>query len=144
MVVLWIVVALAFAVVEVMTTALFAVFLAVAAVGAAAAAWLGWGLLVQGAVFFVLAVAGVAVARPPLLRYLARRRIVVPTLSGAQEMIGRTAVVTEPIPGANQPGHVEIMGERWPAVSADGNPVKEGREVTVVDIRRATLVVAPH
>lgn len=142
MAVVWVVVAIVFAVAEVLTVALFALFVTVAALGAAVAAWLGLDLLWQGLIFFVIAVAGLLLARPPLMRYLERRRTPA-LLSGAQEMVGRTAVVIEAIPDSLRPGHVQIMGERWPAVSASGAPVEPGQQVRVVEIRQATLVVAP-
>ena len=143
MIFFWIVLALAFAVAEVVTLALFAVFLVVAALGGALAAGLGGDLLWQGFAFFVLAIGGIFVARPLLMRYLERRRAG-PTVSGAQEMIGTVGVVTDDVRGALAAarGHVRIMGERWPAVSADDSTLKAGREVEVVDIRGATLVVA--
>ncbi|HEX6350425.1 MAG TPA: NfeD family protein [Candidatus Dormibacteraeota bacterium] len=139
----WVVVALAFAAGEVVSLAFFAVFLTLAALGAAAAAAMGGDLLVQGLVFTVLAVGGVVLARPPLLRWMHYRYRATPaTLSGAQEMIGRTGLVTDAIKGGHQTGHVKIMGERWPAVTADGSQVREGAEVRVVEIRNATLVVS--
>jgi membrane protein implicated in regulation of membrane protease activity len=143
MVIFWVVVALAFGVGEMVTLAFFAAFLSLAAVGAAVAAAAGGDLLVQGVVFTALAVGGVVLARPPLLRWMHYRYRATPaTLSGAQEMIGRTGLVTDPIKGAHQAGHVKIMGERWPAVTADGAPIREGAEVRVVEIRNATLVVS--
>ena len=143
LIVFWIVAALAFAVGEVVTGAFFAVFLTIAAIGAAAAAALGFDLLVQGIVFAVVAVLGILLARPPLMAWVHRRHRGAPiVLSGAQEMIGRTGLVIDAIKGAHQVGHVKIMGERWPAITADGSPVKEGAEVRVVDIHNATLVVA--
>ena len=143
MLIFWVVAALAFAVGEMVTLGFFALFLAVAAAGSAVAAALRANLLVQGLVFAVLAVGGVLVARPPLLRWVHyRRRGTGATLSGAEEMIGRTGLVTESIKGPHQGGHVKIMGERWPAITADGSPVKEGAEVRVVEIRNSTLVVS--
>ncbi len=143
MVIFWVVVALAFAVGEMVTLAFFAAFLCLAALGAAVAAAAGGDLPIQGIVFTVVAVGGVVLARPPLLRWMHYRYRATPaTLSGAQEMIGRTGLVTDPIKGGQQTGHVKIMGERWPAVTADGSPVREGAEVRVVDIRNATLVVS--
>ena len=143
MLIFWVVVALAFAVGEMVSLAFFAAFLCLAALGAAAAAAAGGDLLVQGIVFAALALGGVVLARPPLLRWMHYRYKATPaTLSGAQEMIGRTGLVTDPIKGGQQSGHVKIMGERWPAVTADGSPVREGAEVRVVEIRNATLVVS--
>ncbi|HEX6547517.1 MAG TPA: NfeD family protein [Candidatus Dormibacteraeota bacterium] len=139
----WLVIAIAFLVAEVATLAMFAIFVTVAALGAAAAAAVGESLISQSVVFFLLAVLGIFVARPLLLRYLRHRQSRVPVLSGAQEMIGRTAVVTDPIGGPTAAGHVRIMGEQWRAVSADGSPLSTGQEVQVVEIRNTTLVVAP-
>jgi membrane protein implicated in regulation of membrane protease activity len=139
--VFWIAIAIVFAVAEVLTVAFFALFVTIAALGAAVAAAAGLDIVGQSIVFFVLAVVGLVVGRPPLMRYLRRRRP--PALpTGAQVMVGRTALVTDPIPDAHQPGHVQIMGERWPAISADGSPIKAGQQVLVLEIRNATLVVA--
>lgn len=145
MVVFWIVVALAFAVAEVATLALFAAFFAIAALGGALAAALGGDFLVQALVVLAASVAGVVGARPPLMRYLQRTRSF-KTQSGADEMIGKTAVVVERIKGADdhEVGHVRLMGERWPAVSDNNIPVEPGIDVKVVAIRRATLVVEPQ
>ena len=99
-------VALAFGVGEMVTLAFFAAFLSLAAVGAAVAAAAGGDLLVQGIVFTALAVGGVVLARPPLLRWMHYRYRATPaTLSGAQEMIGCTGLVTDPIKGA----HLQIL-----------------------------------
>jgi membrane protein implicated in regulation of membrane protease activity len=127
---------------EMLTLAVFAAFGAVAAVAAAIAAALGADILVQGIVFAVVAIGGVVLARPPLMRYLARRKEPV-LLSGAAGMVGQTAVVVDTVNGPQQPGHVQIQGEKWLAVSADGSPLEPGRTVNVVEIRQTTLVVAP-
>jgi membrane protein implicated in regulation of membrane protease activity len=136
----WIAVALIFAIVEVATVGLFAAFIALGAVAAAVAAFLGFDLLVQAVALAIVAVAGIVVARPPLLRYLqARRRPEL--LSGAAAMVGRITVVVDPIPGPDGRGHVRIAGEDWPARSRDGQPVPAGVSVRVVAIHGATLVV---
>ena len=124
------------AVVEVASVAFYAAFLAVGALAAAVAALLGAGTLIQALVFLVISVAGVALVRPAVVR---RRRPRV--VSGAQGMIGQTGLVVEPIEGRNQPGHVRVAGESWPAVSADGKPIEADATVTVIEIQGATLVV---
>ena len=124
------------AVVEVASVAFYAAFLAVGALAAAVAALLGAATLVQALVFLVISVAGVALVRPAIVR---RRRPRV--VSGAQGMIGQTGLVVEPIESRNQPGHVRVAGESWPAVSADGKPIAAESTVTVIEIQGATLVV---
>lgn len=136
----WIAVALLFAVVEVATVSLFAAFLAVGALGAAVVAFVGQGLIPQALAFVIVAGLGVVLARPYLMRHL-RRNASVETVSGAQSMIGETAVVVHRLNGASSRGHVRILGENWPAMTRDGSVVEEGASVRIVDLEGATLVV---
>jgi len=135
-VVAWVVVALAMAVVEVATVAFYAAFLVVGAVAAALAALFGVDVFVQAVVFLVISGVGILAVRPVMVRRRHPR-----VASGAQGMVGMTVVVTDPIEGDHGRGHVEVAGERWPAVSDDGRPIKTDSSVTVVEIRCATLVV---
>jgi membrane protein implicated in regulation of membrane protease activity len=138
--VFWLAVALVFGVAEVLTTAIFAVFIVVGALAAAIVAQLGFSITIQVIVFAVVSIVGVAVARPPLMRYIRSRRT--PELmSGAQSMVGQQAPVVESIKDAHSPGHVRIAGEDWPALSQDGTAIDAGSTVRVVGLRQATLLV---
>ena len=135
----WVIVAIVFAIVEIMTVAFFAVFISVGALGAAVVSLLGFNLLVQGIVLGVLGVAGIFIARPYLVERLHIGR---PTLrSGADSMVGQQAVLIEPILGVGQPGHVKIAGELWPALTDDGSPVPANTLVVVTALRSTTLIV---
>jgi membrane protein implicated in regulation of membrane protease activity len=136
MVIAWIAFALAMAVVEVASVAFYAAFLAVGAIAAAVAALLGANVYLQAGVFLVIALVGILVVRPALVR-----RRGPPVVSGAQGMIGQTGIVVEPIKGEHVAGHVRLAGESWPAVSADGKPIAAEETVTVIEIRGSTLVV---
>jgi membrane protein implicated in regulation of membrane protease activity len=137
----WVIVAIAFAVVEVMTVAFFAVFITIGALGAAMAALLHFNLLVQAIVLGVIGVAGILIARPFLVERLHIGR---PTLrSGADSMVGQQAILLEPILGVGQPGHVKIAGELWPALTEDGSPVPASTMVVVTALRSTTLIVRP-
>jgi membrane protein implicated in regulation of membrane protease activity len=138
----WIAVALVFAIVEVVTVALVAGFIALGATGAAIAAFVGGSLTDQAIVFAVVSLLGLALARHPLLVYL-QDRSAPETASGAAGMIGQTAVVVDPIGDEHHRGHVRIAGEDWPALTRDGRPVDAGVPVRVVEIRLATLIVEP-
>jgi membrane protein implicated in regulation of membrane protease activity len=124
------------AVVEVASAAFYAAFLALGALAAAVAALLGADVLVQAIVFLVISGAGILLLRPALVRRRHPR-----VTSGALGMIGKTGLVTDPIEGEHERGHVQLAGESWPAVIADGQPIEEQATVTVVEIRGATLVV---
>ncbi len=143
MTLLWIAVALVFAIAEVLTVNLVAGFVSVGAFGAAIAAFVGDNSVFDQAVVFALvAVLGILVVRPPLLGYLQRRHDPA-MLSGAAGMIGQTARVVDAIRGPHEWGHVRIAGEDWPALTRDGAPLEAGVSVRVVEIRGATLVVEP-
>src|SRR2546429_645593 len=117
----WVIVAIVFAIAEVLTVALFAVFIPVGALGAAVVRLLGVNPLVPAVVLGVIGVVGILVARPYLVDRLHIGR---PTLrSGADSMVGQHAVLIEPIGGLEQPGHVMIAGELWPALTEDGSSV---------------------
>ena len=136
----WLAVALAFGVAEVITTAFYALFIVVGALAAAVAAQLGAPLGIQVVIFAVVAVTGVLAARPPLMHYLERRKAP-ELLSGAESMIGQDARVIDDINGPHDPGHVRIGGESWLAVSESGQPIPAGATVQVVALRQTTLVV---
>ena len=142
MTLVWIAVALLFAIGEVVTLALFAAFIALGALGAAVASFIGFGAVGQAIVFALVSLFGIAAVRRPLLHYLQYRHSP-QLLSGAAAMIGQTALVVDPIGGPHHRGHVRIAGEDWPALTTDGKPVEAGVSVRVVNIRRATLVVEP-
>jgi membrane protein implicated in regulation of membrane protease activity len=136
----WLAVALAFGVAEMLTLAFYAVFIVIGGLAAAIAAQLGVPELGQVIVFCVVSIAGVLAARPSLMGYLNRNRPP-ETRSGAQAMIGREVPVIDEIQ-ADQPGHVRVAGESWPAISADGSTIPVGSTVHVDSLRQATLVVS--
>src|SRR2546426_10782092 len=114
----WVIVAVVFAIAEVMTVAFFAAFIAIGALGAAIASLLGFNLLVQAIVLGVIGVAGIFVARP----YLVARGHVGPAAlrSGAGSMVGQQAVLLEPIRGAGGTGPVQNAGAFLPAATRGG------------------------
>ncbi|HEX9096547.1 MAG TPA: NfeD family protein [Candidatus Dormibacteraeota bacterium] len=134
----WIIVAVAFAIAEVVTVAFFAVFLSLGALAAAIVSLLGFDLLVQAIVLGVIGVVGIFAARPFLVErlHIGSRRLE----SGAQSMVGQRAVLTDPIL-ASAPGHVKIAGELWPAITEDGSPLPVATPVIVTDLRSTVLVV---
>jgi membrane protein implicated in regulation of membrane protease activity len=140
MTLVWLAVALAFAVAEIATLAFYAVFIVIGALAASLAAYLGVPLPGQVVAFAVVSVLGLFAARPPLLRYMKRD---VPAMgSGAQSMIGQDAPVVDEIGGSHERGHVQVHGESWPALSADGSVIPVGSIVTIEGLKQATLVVS--
>ena len=135
----WVIVAIAFAVAEVMTVAFFAVFLTIGALAAAAVSLLGFDLWVQAIVLGVIGVVGIVAARPFLVDRLHIGRHAL--RSGADSMVGQQALLIEPILGLGQPGHLKIGGELWPALTEDGSALPATTPVIVTAIRSTILIV---
>ena len=138
-VVIWVLVAVALAIGEVLTPGLF--FLgpvALAAVAAALAALLGAGTLGSLIVFIVCSVASLLILRP-----IARRHVRMPALSrtGTDALVGKPGLVTRRVD--RHGGRVRIGGEEWSARSyLDDDVFPEGKTVDVVQIDGATALVA--
>jgi membrane protein implicated in regulation of membrane protease activity len=136
---IWVVVAVALAIGEVLTPGLF--FLgpvALAAAVAAVAALLGAGTVGSFAIFIVCSVASLALLRP-----IARRHVRMPILSrtGTDALVGRKGVVTQRVDGGG--GRVRIGGEEWSARSyLDGEVFAEGQTVDIIQIEGVTALVA--
>ena len=138
-VVIWVLVAVALAVGEVLTPGMF--FLgpvALAAAAAALAALLGAGGLAALVVFIVCAAASLLFLRP-----IARRHVRLPAISrtGTDALIGRKGIVTRRVD--EHGGRVKIGGEEWSARAylAD-QEFAEGQSVDVIQIDGATALVA--
>lgn len=95
-------------------------------------------LWAQGLVFAVSSVLLLLLARPPLRRYVERKRGDAP--SYLESLPGMKAVVSAEVTGEH--GRVLIDGEEWSARTPyDGVPIKPGIEVTIVEIDGAVAVV---
>jgi len=132
----WLGLAVALAVVEMMSLDLVLLMFAIGALGAAAVAGLGGPLWLALAVFAVLTLALLFLVRPPLVQRLHAG----PTLqTGHQNLVGRDALVIEPVDSRG--GRVQLASEVWSA-RTDGNQLFDtGTEVHVIRIDGATAVV---
>jgi membrane protein implicated in regulation of membrane protease activity len=136
--VIWMVVAGALAVGEILTLSFFMGPLAVAAALAALAALLGAGTALQLLVFIVASVASLGVLRP-----VARRHLHTPAKirTGTAALVGARAVVLERVDVDG--GSVKLAGEVWSARSYDEDEVIEpGMRVQVIQIEGATALVS--
>jgi len=136
--VVWIVIAIALGIGEVVTPGLFFLGpLALAAGVAALASLLGAGAVGSVLVFVVASLLSVGLLRP-----LARRHVRMPALSrtGTDALIGRKALVTRRIDAGG--GRVRIGGEEWSARAyLDGEEIPEGTTVDIIQIEGATALV---
>lgn len=135
----WVLLAVALAVGEVLTPGLFFLGPVALAAGAAAVAdLLGSGSVGAFVVFIACSIASLLILRP-----IARRHVRMPAISrtGTDAMIGRKAVVTRQVDAAG--GRVRVGGEEWSARAYLGDQVLvEGQTVDIVQIEGATALVA--
>ena len=78
--------------------------------------------------------------RPLVRRFLRGKE----TRTNADRVVGRTAVVTEPIDTVLAKGRVSVLGSDWTARSLDGGAIPAGAQVRVERIEGVKLIVSPE
>jgi membrane protein implicated in regulation of membrane protease activity len=136
--VIWLIVAVAFGVGEILTLSFFLAPFAGGALVAALVSGAGAGAFASWASFLVVSVVLLAALRPVAFRH----RKQAPSLrTGTAALVGRTATVVEQVAG--DAGCVRLDGEIWTARAYDEDQVYEpGTRVQVLEIRGATALVA--
>jgi membrane protein implicated in regulation of membrane protease activity len=137
--VIWLIIAVVFAVAEVVNLSFYLFPFAIGAAAAAVVGLAGGGTAIELITFAALTGVSFTVVRPS-----ARRHINMPPQlrTGTAALIGRTAVVTERIVNDEAVGKVRLDGEVWSARAYDDDKVIEpGTRVHVMEIRGATALV---
>lgn len=133
----WLIAAVALGIPLVITTMPEFGMFAIGALGGAAAAGMGGGIVAQVLTFVVISVALLVFVRP--LAY--RNRQQAGQRSGVDALKGRQAVVLERVDSGSD-GRIKLAGEVWSARSLEeGRVFDPGEHVDVVDIDGATAVV---
>jgi membrane protein implicated in regulation of membrane protease activity len=134
---IWLAIALVLVIVELLSLDLVLLMFGLGALVAAIATALGVPVVLAIVVFAVVSVAMLFIVRPPLVARLHAG----PTLTtGHEALVGRSAVVLEPVDVRT--GRVELSGEVWSARAADERQTFDtGIEVLVTRIDGATAVV---
>ena len=135
--VVWVILAAALAVGEVLPLGFLLGMLALAAVVAGVVAAVGGGLVLQLVVFIVASLASLALVRPIAKRHL---RTPASIRTGTAALVGSKALVTERVDDLG--GQVKIGGEVWSARAfMDGQVIEPGTRVEVAKIEGATALV---
>lgn len=134
---LWLGAAVLFGVVEAATAGLVSVWFAVGAVGAFLAALGGLSLTVQLVAFAAVSTAALAATRP-LMKRLGRKQHIPTNLD---QVIGKTASVTEDIDNDAASGTVYVDGKTWTARSAGGELIPAGSQVEIQRMEGVKLFV---
>jgi membrane protein implicated in regulation of membrane protease activity len=142
--VVWLVAGLALVGMEVHTQAFYALFLALGAFAATIVAVFPTDVWLQAVVGAAVALLGTVLVRPTLSRMSARHLGPKLTMPGASDnLVGQAALTLEPVGDENHPGHARLFNERWLAVTPAPGGVPAHVQVTVIEVRGTTLVVAP-
>jgi membrane protein implicated in regulation of membrane protease activity len=139
---IWIVLAVVLAGVELASPSLFFAPFAAGALLGAVSQSAGLGTVAAFAAFVVSSGLLMTFARP-----IARRHLYTPQVirTGTAALIGRTAMVTERIDNDAQTGLVKLEGEVWTARSWDEDEtIEAGHRVDVIEIEGATALVTEN
>jgi membrane protein implicated in regulation of membrane protease activity len=137
--IVWVLIAGAFAVGEMLSTGFFLAPFAVGGASAAIVEAAGAGQAAAVAAFAAISVLTLVMVRP-----MVRSRLLAspPTRTGAAALIGKRAIVLERIDNDHGAGRVKIDGEVWSARAFDDDrEIEIGTRVEVVDIKGATALV---
>jgi membrane protein implicated in regulation of membrane protease activity len=135
----WLAIAGALVVIELLTLAFVALYVAVGAIAAAIAAALGASFGIQLLVFAAVSVGSLLLTRRPLLAVM-KRQPQIP--SNAPTVVGKHALVTRAIEaGTGQRGQVRVGTEEWSARSESEEGIAVGVTVEVMAIDGVSLVV---
>jgi membrane protein implicated in regulation of membrane protease activity len=138
--VLWLTLAVVFAVVEVFILDLVFLMLAAGAAAALATALAGGEAWLQIVMFSGVSLLMLAAVRPTALRSL--KKGPADQLTNVDTLPGRTALVLQDT--SSTTGLAKVDGETWTARSATGAVIPAGTEVEIDRVEGATLIIHPR
>lgn len=138
--IVWVILALLFAVIEAFTLGLTTIWFCGGAVVAALLAMVDAPIGVQIAVFLIVSFVLLYFTRP-----IAQKKLKVGAeKTNAEALIGRIGFVTEPIQPFST-GQVKLEGKEWTAIAEDrSTTIEKGTKVVAVKIEGVKLVVVPE
>lgn len=142
--IVWSVAILLFLTAEIHTQALYALFVALGAVAAIVADLLGASVLAQSVVGAIVAVLGIAIARPFLADWMQAHRTDLRLRGSSTSLVGETALTLDDVGDEAHPGHALLDGKSWLACVDNGvAPLPKDVRVLITAVRGTTLVVRP-
>lgn len=133
----WLILAIIFTIAEIFTAGFFLIGFGAGAGAAALAGFFGFDYLVQFGVFVAVSGGALLLLRPLALRVSGHA----PNTVGIDRVVGREAIVLEPIDPQHGRGVVRVGSERWSAEGVDGTVIAAGATVEVVGVDGAHLKV---
>lgn len=137
MILIWLLLLVAFAVIELVTTQLISIWFAGASLVALILNFTGFGITAQIVCFFIVSIILLLITYPLYHKYI--KKDIVPL--NANSLIGELGVVVVEINNLEAVGQVKIKGQIWSAKSLDNNIIKVNSEVKVEKIEGVHLIV---
>lgn len=134
----WLVLLVVMLAAEAVTLGLTTIWFAAGALAAFLFALAGANLIIQIAAFFVVSAILLFAMRPAAAKWLNKDRI----RTNAESLVGKTAVVTEPIDNLAGTGQVQVQGQYWTARAvSDQVQITKDALVVIEKISGVKLIV---
>jgi len=135
--ILWVVLVVAFAVLEGLTVGLISIWFSIGSLAGLIAAALGASVVSQVVAFAIVAGISIFLLRPITKKYLITKT----EKTNADRIIDAEAVVTETVSNLSGTGQIRVKSEYWTARSADGEELPQDTLVRVLRIEGVKAIV---
>lgn len=136
--ILWLILLVVLALIEIATLGLTTIWFAVGALVATIVAALGGPLWLQIALFLIASILVLIFLRPIAVKFFNKDR----EKTNVESLIGMSAVVVSEIDNQNEQGQAKLNGLDWMARSMDEKiTIPVGTVVTVLEVRGVKLIV---
>ena len=135
--IVWLIAAIVFGALELITTSIFSIWFVFGAVVAMITALFNAPVLFQIIVFIVVSAVSLLFTRPLATKYLNSKTI----KTNVDSLVGRTLIAKTEIDNLKMSGKADLDGTTWIVVSDDGSVIAAGEEIEVVKVEGAKLIV---
>ena len=136
---IWIIIGIILSILEIFTAGFLIINFGIGAIIAGLAAFGGAGFKTQIIVFAISSLILFVLSRKFASRFLTKDEPEVRT--NVEALIGKEAIVTQPIAGTLERGQVKVNGEEWSAISETEDIIDAGEKVTVKGVDGNKLIV---
>lgn len=134
----WLILFALFLVIEILTLGLTTIWFSGGALAAMVVNLLGGNIWVQCGVFLAVSFLLLLFTRPFAARYINRRH----EKTNADDLVGKSAYVTEAIDNVRSTGRAQVRGQEWMARTEKGGPaIDAGKTVEIKAIEGVKLIV---
>ncbi len=135
--IVWLIVFVVFAAVELSTMGLTCIWFSVGALAACIASLITDNWIIQMIVFIVVTILVLIFLRPIAIKYINNKA----EKTNVDSIIGKTGKVITEIDNINAAGMISLNGVEWTARSVDNNNIEKGALVEVVSVEGVKVIV---